>query len=634
MNNILGYNDYINNIEEQIILESLNDGESVEKKGGIRWLINKKVSKKVNVELADEIEMSKSIMDGIKSGLDSIDEGMSNIKDKIDDSSKKERGVIDDILKIIGDSKKQTWDLKELIDEGEIDYAGFTGNVSYASIRYFGVVFFPLTYSMLIHKAYNYFFGVIKNTIRKSLVMLQLNFDQFENLIIQKSFQGEKNYQAEKLYEAIVSEYTAINRDLFDSEKGSLRNTRGKDILSKKLKALEAKRKAEIEGEKRMSRGTEDMYGSLWNDQYNNTYTKTLETLKQYESEDSSKQLESIKTSMSKIAGQDSEMLAFSELLIAMAEEHALKVSSSIYNRFTKLASVFSLPNQKKLIDLIQKSTEETQKALEDERKKKLEEANFKEKEEELTKFEEDGKKIFTDNGGKLGKFDDENKYKDGIDGEAWTWETYNKLEDNDRDFMKKWFNAHPEVVKECDPTLRVAFPLPGSFEGGYFDYIDLLIDEIGPSLDEIYVVTEGNFIKNFDNYFELNESKKIKSKNKKYIIRFSKNKGSKSINDAILKMFTNEKGKVSDVAKVALKIIAKDIVKNNTLSKDEVVNYFVSKIVGALKVKSKRSEISKSKYDLLKDAISKLKDERNHDYPVLNGIKQEDDRKEKKSEE
>ena len=36
MNNILGYNDYINNIEEKIILESLNDGESVEKKGGIR----------------------------------------------------------------------------------------------------------------------------------------------------------------------------------------------------------------------------------------------------------------------------------------------------------------------------------------------------------------------------------------------------------------------------------------------------------------------------------------------------------------------------------------------------------------------------------------------------------------------
>ena len=71
--------------------------------------------------------------------------------------------------------------MNELIDEGEIDYSGFTANVAISSVAYFGILLTPFRATVMIHKGYNYFFGIVKNTIRKALVMLQLNFDQFEN---------------------------------------------------------------------------------------------------------------------------------------------------------------------------------------------------------------------------------------------------------------------------------------------------------------------------------------------------------------------------------------------------------------------------------------------------------------------
>ena len=130
-------------------------------------------------------------------------------------------------------------------------------------------------------------------------------------------------------------------------------------------------------------------------DQYNNTYTKSLETLRQYTQDDVQKHLDSIKTSMTKLAGQEVDLQTFAELIIATAEEHAYKVSSSIYNKFAKMTEVFSLPNQKKLIDLIQASTKEQMDAAEKEANEKKESDNLKKIKEDSDKREKDGLEVF-----------------------------------------------------------------------------------------------------------------------------------------------------------------------------------------------------------------------------------------------
>ena len=92
---------------------------------------------------------------------------------------------------------------------------------------------------------------------------------------------------------------------------------------------------------------------SLWEDQHNNTYTRTLEQIKQYINEDSQKELDALKNSITKMAGNDVELGPYGELLIAAAEEYAVHTNHGINNNFIKMSSVFNLDNQKKLIDLI-----------------------------------------------------------------------------------------------------------------------------------------------------------------------------------------------------------------------------------------------------------------------------------------
>ena len=111
-------------------------------------------------------------------------------------------------------------------------------------------------------------------------------------------------------------------------------------------------------------------FSSLWQDQYNNTYTKTLEQIKQYINDDSQKELDALKNSITKMAGNDTELAQYGELLISAAEEYAIKTNHGINNNFIKMSSVFNLENQKKLIDLIV----ETQKENEAEIKRKQEE--------------------------------------------------------------------------------------------------------------------------------------------------------------------------------------------------------------------------------------------------------------------
>lgn len=520
MNNILSFNEYSGQELEVIAYDNvLNEKSSLN--SGIRGFFNKRAAGKVRAELEEEIELSKSIMEGIQEGLESLNSNFDAMRESLgeeEDKKGEKKKVLDSILQIIEDSRQKTWDINELIDEGEIDYAGFTANVGIASIAYFGILLTPFRAVVLIHKGYNYFFNIIKNTIRRALVMLQLNFDQFENLIISKGFQS-MDYLQDARDLATISEMSGkICTMLFDEKNGSIKNKRiSRDVESKYKTAINAV-KLQMQ-QKKTSKTSENSYNCL--DQYNNTYTKSLEALRQYSADDVQKHLDAIKTSMNKLAGQDVDLQTYSELIIAAAEEHAYKVSTSIYNKFAKMTEVFNLPNQKKLIDLIEASTQEELDAAEKEEKRLNDEEAIKNAKEGIEKFEKDGVDAFKKiNNVKIGEFDEETKTykKEEIDAKEWTYEKYEKeLNDDEKENFVNWLMAHKEVMEKCDKTLQVAIHTP--WNDGYYEYADILIDYIEPCLDEIKRDKKGkkneSLIKNFDEYiFEGDDNKSdLKSK-------------------------------------------------------------------------------------------------------------------------
>lgn len=499
MNNIKSFNEYTGQELEQIVYDQeLNEGIMGK---GIRGFFNKSAARKVRAELADEIEMSKSIMDGIKEGLEAMNDDFDAIKKSLDDSDEndKKKGdkqkLLEEITKILENSRKNTWDLNELIDEGEIDYTGFTANIGIATVANFGVLFTPFRSMVMIHKGYRYFFNIIKNTVRKSLVMLQVNFDQFENLIVTQSLRCAGVITATDTSGDIGEFYGNICAQIAENKSMSKKQLEKVKTL---LNAAKNKFDQQVKADK-LKDTAENLYNNL--DPYNNTYTKSLEVLRQYSGDDVQKHLDAIKTSMNKLAGQDVDLQTYAELIIAAAEEHAYEVSSSIYNKFAKMTEVFSLPNQQKLIDLILAANKEDKaaaKKLRDEKKAEKLEQEKSEKEEKCTEIFE---KI---EGTKLGELDKEtNKYDESkIKAEGWTYDEFIKLEKDDRDVFESWLNTHREVLKKCDESLQMYVDTP--FVNS--SYIDSLIDYIGPYVKEIdnkkkrYKINSSYFM-NFDEF-------------------------------------------------------------------------------------------------------------------------------------
>lgn len=511
MNNILSFNEYNGQELERIVYDDiLNEKSSLN--SGIRGFFNKRASRQVRSELSEEIEMSKAIMEGIQKGLETLNENFDiikkNIADAENDNKKGEKQkALDEIIKILETSRKNTWDINELIDEGEIDYTGFTANVGIASIAYFGILLTPFRAAVMIHKGYNYFFNIVKNTIRKALVMLQLNFDQFENLIITKGFQSADWVHAVDTNEKITEFYMQLETELVG--KGGIIKGKQAEKIKNKLQLARDKAKQIREGDK-IAQQNENALNCL--DQYNNTYTRSLETLKQYSQDDVQKQLDAIKTSMTKLAGQEADLQTYAELIIAAAEEHAYKVSSSIYNKFAKMTEVFSLPNQQKLIDLIQEANKEQVSMAKKERKEKKAADELQKKLESESQIENDGLEVFnTLDGVKIGKMDEETKRFDSseIEADGWTYSEFEKLDEDQQSAFETWLALHPEVLAKCARTLRVAIYSP--YNEAYHEYVDSLVDYIGPCIEE--TINDSYHILNFDE-FVINESEK-KSKNK-----------------------------------------------------------------------------------------------------------------------
>ena len=461
----------------------------------------------------------------------------------------------------------------------------------------------------MIHKGYNYFFNIVKNTIRKALVMLQLNFDQFENLIITKGFQSAGYLQDQDTSVKISVFYEKLQSKLFDEKSGSLVGKKGSAYAKEQMQLAKQQIDAMMKADK-IRNLSDNAYNCL--DQYNNTYTRSLETLRQYSQDDVQKHLDAIKTSMNKLAGQEADLQVFSELIIAAAEEHAYKVSTSIYNKFAKMTEVFSLPNQQKLIDLIQAATKEKQDAAEEEKKKRENAEELK----KASEFEDEGAGIFSSlDGVKLGKMNDETKKYDGKDIEAdnWTYDEFNKLDDDKKQTLDRWLNGHPEVLEKCDDTLQIALK-----PDNYYEYVDMLIDYVGNCLigkqNESYILDFGQYL------MESSRKKKI-AKKSTYMIDFNKLEDSQL--EDVKKMFIKdgEKEKAT-VSRIALEVIGKKLLNDNIFVKN--ADQIVKHISDAADSNNHKVAISSVTYELLKKSIDKLKDLRSHDYSTIGYEKSE----------
>ena len=396
MNNILTFEDYrkmnIRQVESVIYRQFIDaDIKDEVNEGIIRNAINKSASKFIQSALADEIEKGKELEKSIKEALDGLDKGFEEIKKKINVNadSKSKLAAIEQVKDAIKAVQSQTFDTLTMIGSGgEIDFAGFMGSASVAAAVNFGILFTPIRSIFMTRKAYKYFLAIIKQTIRRNLLIIQLNFDQFENLILQKSFETEDDSE------------TITKRDTLNEIIGALHNQLcGKDskIFSKKnTKELSAQLKAfkdaqDLIFKQHREDAKNNPLRSLWEDQHNNTYTRTLEQIKQYINDDSQKELDSLKNSITKMAGNDVDLVPYGELLISAAEEYAVHTNHGINNNFIKMSSVFNLENQKKLIELIRDTQSENEKEIQKKESKQI----IKDEKKKIEKLRKEGKEIY-----------------------------------------------------------------------------------------------------------------------------------------------------------------------------------------------------------------------------------------------
>ncbi len=453
MNNILTFEDYkkmnIRQVESLIYHQFIEEEIKPEMNEGlIRNAINKASSKFIQNALADEIEKGKELEKSIKEALDGLDKGFDEIEKKINGKGKRSKNSklnnIEKVKEAIKAVQSQAFDtLTMLGSEGEIDFAGFMGSSTVAAAANFGILFAPIRSLFITRKAYKYFLGIIKQTIRRNLLIIQLNFDQFENLILQKSFEtdddAEERLERDTMFKTIgeLTEHLCKDKTLFKKESQHKKVKEQADIF---LKLSNERLKLRKENSKKSP------YVSLFNDQYNNTYTRTLEQIKQYINDDSQKELDALKNSITKMAGNDVELGPYGELLISAAEEYAVHTCHGINNNFIKMSSVFNLENQKKLIQLIV----ETQKENEAEAAERLKKKRNKEDKKKLEKSIKDGKKLY------------EEKLKDSF--EKYTFDTLEEtFDDNDIKCLSAFFNSdegqepYEELIKN-NPLYKYYF--------------------------------------------------------------------------------------------------------------------------------------------------------------------------------
>ena len=482
MNNILNFEQYREQVrlfEENLVKSQILQPLDESLKGKIRKKINAKAEVFVRAALADEIEMGRQLNEEIQSAVDDLKEYIEKIQEFVDDNTPEKTELFKKLEKMFDDIHKASFELLEILSGVKINFADYVQNATMATLVNFGVLFIPTRSIFLLKKSYKYFIGLIKNTIRKDMLMLMLNFDQFENTVLIQSLEDdEQNKEMEKLetQKAAVDQLIAVMM----GEKSKKGQSYEKVIKDAERASKLVKQKFDMEL-KSLDRKTPAIG---FDTRYDNTYTKTLDQLKSFVLEDDTKYLEAIKNGMRTQALDEVDTKSYVELLISAAEECAYEVSNAIHTNFIEKVSVFKLANQKRLIELVKKDKELLEKQKEKDEKERIKELD-KLKDEKFEKaVEEHGEEIFNrviegspekqvEKYKKLGKKEydgDEYNEKDILT--AWL----SKFDVDEKEY-KNW----DEKKDDISDSLKLYFADVVPNEDSYLKYADILVDCLLP---------------------------------------------------------------------------------------------------------------------------------------------------------
>ena len=482
MNNILNFEQYREQVrlfEENLVKSQILQPLDESLKGKIRKKINAKSEVFVRAALADEIEMGRQLNEAIQSSVDDLKEYIEKIQEFVDDNTPDKTELFKKLEKMFNDIHKASFELLEILSGVKINFADYVQNATMATLVNFGVLFIPTRSIFLLKKSYKYFIGLIKNTIRKDMLMLMLNFDQFENTVLIQSLEDdEMNKEMEKLetQKAAVDQLIAVMM----GEKSKKGQSYEKVIKDAERASKLVKQKFDMELKSLDRKSPAIGFDS----RYDNTYTKTLDQLKSFVLEDDTKYLEAIKNGMRTQALDEVDTKSYVELLISAAEECAYEVSNAIHTNFIEKVSVFKLANQKRLIELVKKDKELLEKQKEKDEKERIKELD-KLKDEKFEKaVEEHGEEIF-------------NRVIEGSPEKQV--EKYKKLgkkeydgdEYNEKDILTAWlskFDVDEKEYKNWDEkkgdisdSLKLYFADVVPNEDSYLKYADILVDCLLP---------------------------------------------------------------------------------------------------------------------------------------------------------
>ena len=452
MNNILSYNDYLNMVrmcENSIISQPSKDYEIINE--GFFDKMRKKMSERmVNKVLADEIEQGKKFEETIKETISELKDAYKKL-----DASGKSRGseFTKSVEKLFSDIDNMHFDVMSLLTNTDIDFSGFISSAVFANVINFAVIFTPIRNAWMLKKAYNYFLLLIKQAIHKDLVMIQIEFDQFQNLVLKNAEEiktdAVNNSERADFFERGIKACEDIFVKIIAGKKGVTKAQA--DVLLK----LRQEKVKEIE----RARGENPILDVL-NRYGDNTYKSTAESLKSLINDDSNKKLEAMKTSISKIAHGNDNLTLYGELLISTAEECALGTITAIHTNFLKMIEVFKLSNQKRLVELIENAEKEDQKRISNDKR----EHSMKEHEEEVEKMIAAGKKSY------------ESTFKTSHDIKKMTVEDWYGLEDEERESIESYLSSS-EGMKKYDEIKKENPMLSCSINNPKSDIFDIIED-------------------------------------------------------------------------------------------------------------------------------------------------------------
>ena len=472
MNNLLNFEEYknhIHSIEEQIIINEFRKNKINE--GLITKWKKFRSTKLVDKVLRDEIELGKDFEERVKATMDELSKACDEIKDK----TKKGSEFTQKINEIIDQINKISFDTLSLIGDQSIDFSGFRNSVIMANVVKLGALLSPIKNGLMIKKAYDYFLGLIKQAVRRDLVMLIVNFDQFQSIILQKSMEAtskvKNEFEGGRYVEQIVGIY--------------------KDLILNNLSKGDAETIMKLAKEQRQQLDQEKKYDTAFNgymDAYNNTYKTTADSIKQLMGDDNQKQLDALKNGISKLGQGNDDLSVYGEMLISIAEEKALKSTHTIHTNFLKMSEVFKLANQKKLIDLIVEAEKAETKKIKSELEDIRDEFKLESKEEQYKFVEEEFNKIKKDIDLSSITLKQLNELKEDYIKLKYSKESAEKLGIGEEKFSKyyiitTYLNVNTDELKHCSNDLRMMVVVDPDDEENYgytyYAYVDTLSDSI-----------------------------------------------------------------------------------------------------------------------------------------------------------